>query len=175
MPLLVSDASMTSHKHLRLVRTVFSCSTGCKGIASCAGRSCDKPGFVPVCGPCIPVRSIGAWCGQRHHLGAYTSLHGAAFAYATAALSPTLDIANAVLLTLPTALLFAAGYLLRWRDIPRYWIWFGYLNWCGPSLPGTGLSPIPVHSKHMPASCHAPLFCPAGCLLLQAWCTQEDN
>ncbi|KAK9845354.1 hypothetical protein WJX81_004187 [Elliptochloris bilobata] len=54
---------------------------------------------------------------------------GIAFAYATAALSPTLDIANAVLLTLPTALLFAAGYLLRWRDIPRYWIWFGYVNW----------------------------------------------
>ncbi len=40
-----------------------------------------------------------------------------------------MDIANAVLLTLPTALLFAAGYLLRWRDIPRYWIWFGYINW----------------------------------------------
>ena len=36
-----------------------------------------------------------------------------------------------MLLTLPTALLFAAGYLLRWRNIPRYWIWFGYINWCG--------------------------------------------
>ena len=47
-----------------------------------------------------------------------------------------------MLLTLPTALLFAAGYLLRWRDIPRYWIWFGYINWCGP---GAGLSPLPVH------------------------------
>ena len=70
-------------------------------------------------------------------------LHGAAFAYATAALSPTLDIANAVLLTLPTALLFAAGYLLRWRNIPRYWIWFGYINWCGPAPPGTGLIPSP--------------------------------
>lgn len=68
----------------------------------------------------------------------------AAFAYATAALSPTLDIANAVLLTLPTALLFAAGYVLRWRDIPRYWIWFGYINWCGPAPPGTGLLPSPL-------------------------------
>lgn len=34
-----------------------------------------------------------------------------------------MDIANAVLLTYPTALLFAAGFLLRWADIPRYWIW----------------------------------------------------
>jgi len=65
--------------------------------------------------PCCPNPE---WLGAR-----------AAFAYATAALSPTMDIANAVLLTLPTALLFAAGYLLRWRDIPRYWIWFGYINW----------------------------------------------
>ena len=28
-----------------------------------------------------------------------------------------------MLLTYPTMLLFAAGYLLRWQDIPRYWIW----------------------------------------------------
>jgi len=28
-----------------------------------------------------------------------------------------------VLLTYPTALLFAGGYVLRWADIPRYWIW----------------------------------------------------
>ena len=49
-----------------------------------------------------------------------------------------------MLLTLPTALLFAAGYLLRWRDIPRYWIWFGYINWCGPI---SGLSPHPIHLK----------------------------
>ena len=34
-----------------------------------------------------------------------------------------MDIANAVLLTYPTALLFAAGFLLRWVDIPKYWIW----------------------------------------------------
>jgi glucan phosphoethanolaminetransferase (alkaline phosphatase superfamily) len=47
----------------------------------------------------------------------------AAFAYATAAVSPNMDIANAVLLTYPTALLFAAGFLLRWVDIPKYWIW----------------------------------------------------
>ncbi|KAK9906864.1 hypothetical protein WJX75_009364 [Coccomyxa subellipsoidea] len=54
---------------------------------------------------------------------------GIAFAYATAAVSPNMDIANAVLLTYPTALLFAAGFLLRWVDIPKYWIWFGYINW----------------------------------------------
>jgi hypothetical protein len=67
----------------------------------------------------------------------------AAFAYATAALSPTMDIANAVLLTLPTALLFAAGYLLRWRDIPRYWIWFGYINWRALP-PGPGAPAFPA-------------------------------
>lgn len=47
----------------------------------------------------------------------------AAFAYCTAALSPTMDVANAVLLTYPTALLFCAGYLLKWSSIPKYWIW----------------------------------------------------
>ena len=47
----------------------------------------------------------------------------AAFAYGTAAVSPNMDIANCVLLTYPTALLFAGGYVLRWADIPRYWIW----------------------------------------------------
>ena len=41
--------------------------------------------------------------------------------------SPTMEVATAVMLTYSTAILFAAGYLLRWQDIPRYWIW------CAPS------------------------------------------
>ena len=38
-------------------------------------------------------------------------------------MSPNMEVATTVLLTYPTMLLFAAGYLLRWQDIPRYWIW----------------------------------------------------
>ena len=53
----------------------------------------------------------------------------AAFAYATAAISPSMDIANALLLTVPTVLLFGSGYLLRWNDIPRYLLWLSYLDW----------------------------------------------
>lgn len=60
-----------------------------------------------------------------------------------------MDIANAVLLTWPTALLFAAGYLLRWRDIPRYWIWFGYINWRAPHSVH-GLPMFAVEQQAMP-------------------------
>ena len=38
-------------------------------------------------------------------------------------MSPTIDIANCVMLTYPTVLCFAGGYILRWADIPRYWSW----------------------------------------------------
>lgn len=48
---------------------------------------------------------------------------GAAFAYATAAIAPTMDIANCALLTVPTVLLYGCGYMLRWNAIPRYALW----------------------------------------------------
>ena len=51
----------------------------------------------------------------------------AAFAYAIAALSPSMDVANAVFLTIPGAMLFACGYLIRYNDIK---IW---LKWCAAS------------------------------------------
>ncbi|CAK0786885.1 hypothetical protein CVIRNUC_010099 [Coccomyxa viridis] len=54
---------------------------------------------------------------------------GIAFAYGAAAVSPTIDIANCVMLTYPTVLCFAGGYILRWADIPRYWSWLGNINW----------------------------------------------
>lgn len=47
----------------------------------------------------------------------------AAFAYATAAIAPTMDIANCCLLTVPTILLYGCGYMLRWNAIPRYVLW----------------------------------------------------
>ena len=50
-------------------------------------------------------------------------LQFAGCAYMIAAFSPNIDVANAALPTYITALLFAAGYLLRWHDIPKYWIW----------------------------------------------------
>eukprot|EP00884_Botryococcus_braunii_P013699 jgi/Botrbrau1/2232/Bobra.101_2s0060.1 len=55
--------------------------------------------------------------------------NGIAFAYAAAALSPTMNIATALLLTIPTALLFATGYVLRYDSIPRPWIWAVWINW----------------------------------------------
>ena len=62
----------------------------------------------------------------------------AALAYGTAAVSPNMDIANTVLFTYPTALIFASGYLLRWADIPRYWIWCAasFVGFLGPLVMG---------------------------------------
>ncbi|EFN50715.1 hypothetical protein CHLNCDRAFT_142571 [Chlorella variabilis] len=53
---------------------------------------------------------------------------GIVLAYTIAALSPNMDVANAALPTYVTALLFFAGCLIRWEDIPNYWKWFGYID-----------------------------------------------
>ena len=44
-------------------------------------------------------------------------------AYAIAAVSPTMDIANAALPAYVTSLLFFVGLLLRIQDQPAYWKW----------------------------------------------------
>ena len=49
-------------------------------------------------------------------------------AYLIAALSPNMDSANAALPACVTALLFFSGYLIVWPQIPKYWIWLGYLD-----------------------------------------------
>jgi ABC-type multidrug transport system permease subunit len=49
-------------------------------------------------------------------------------AYTIAALSPNMDVANAALPTYVTMLLFFAGCLIRWTNIPNYWKWFGYID-----------------------------------------------
>ncbi|KAK9808412.1 hypothetical protein WJX73_002001 [Symbiochloris irregularis] len=54
---------------------------------------------------------------------------GIAFAYMTAAISPTMEVANGIMFTVPTILLFGSGYLLRWNDIPRYILWLSYIDW----------------------------------------------
>ena len=48
----------------------------------------------------------------------------AAFAYATAALSPSMDVANAMFLTIPGMMLFACGYLIRYHDIKIWLKWW---------------------------------------------------
>ena len=94
------------------------------------GLGCNLPSFIKEASIALACATAALALVYKVHMTNTTKVRCAAFAYATAALSPTMDIANAVLLTWPTALLFAAGYLLRWRDIPRYWLWFGYINWC---------------------------------------------
>ena len=63
-----------------------------------------------------------------------------------------MEVATTVLLTYPTMLLFAAGYLLRWQDIPRYWIW------CARAREH------PEHPTAATGSCHLPVrTAPAAC------------
>ena len=44
-------------------------------------------------------------------------------AYFVASMSPTMEIASAALPTYVVSLLFYAGFLLRWKNIPNYWKW----------------------------------------------------
>lgn len=53
---------------------------------------------------------------------------GIVLAYFVAAISPNMDVANAALPAYVTMLLFFAGLLLRWSQIPWYWRWFGYID-----------------------------------------------
>ena len=64
----------------------------------------------------------------------------AVLAYAIAAVSPTMDIANAALPAYVTSLLFFVGLLLRIQDQPAYW------KWCatnGPPLVMPGVMAAP--------------------------------
>ncbi|PSC74385.1 P-loop containing nucleoside triphosphate hydrolase isoform B [Micractinium conductrix] len=53
---------------------------------------------------------------------------GIVLAYFIAALSPNMDVANAALPTYVVTLLFFAGFLLRFDDIPNYWKWYSYID-----------------------------------------------
>lgn len=44
-------------------------------------------------------------------------------AYLVAALSPSMEVANAALPTCAVILLFFTGFLLRWNSIPVWWKW----------------------------------------------------
>jgi hypothetical protein len=53
---------------------------------------------------------------------------GIVLAYFIAALSPNMDVANAALPSYVVTLLFFAGFLLRWSQIPKWWQWYAYLD-----------------------------------------------
>jgi len=60
----------------------------------------------------------------------------AVLAYLVAALSPSMEVANAALPTYVVTLLFFAGFLLRWKNIPNYWKWCVSFT-LGPNLCST--------------------------------------
>lgn len=57
-----------------------------------------------------------------------TLTNGIVLAYTVAAASPNMDIANAGLPTYVVTLLFFAGFLFRFHDIPRYWFWYSKID-----------------------------------------------
>ncbi|KAL4428045.1 hypothetical protein ABPG75_002134 [Micractinium tetrahymenae] len=59
---------------------------------------------------------------------AVTLCCGIVLAYTIAAISPNMDVANAALPAYVTMLLFFAGMLIRWADIPKYWRWFSLVD-----------------------------------------------
>ena len=90
----------------------------------------------------------------------------AAFAYGTAALSPTMDIANAIMFTVPTILLFGAGYLLRWNAIPRY------LLWCAAASADFTHASLPGGCSILILGVGVGLSKPACCCCCCCWCWQ---
>eukprot|EP01025_Chloroclados_australasicus_P023816 TRINITY_DN2402_c0_g1_i2.p1 TRINITY_DN2402_c0_g1~~TRINITY_DN2402_c0_g1_i2.p1 ORF type:complete len:652 (-),score=93.43 TRINITY_DN2402_c0_g1_i2:504-2429(-) len=62
-------------------------------------------------------------------LGYFISLCvGIMLAYFVAAISPNMDVANAALPAYGVTLIFFSGFLITFRDIPDYWIWWSYLD-----------------------------------------------
>lgn len=53
---------------------------------------------------------------------------GIVLAYFISALSPNMDVANAALPTYVVTLLFFAGFLMRFADMPAYWKWYSYID-----------------------------------------------
>lgn len=74
-----------------------------------------------------PIKLQGDWV--LFWLVYYATLGcGIVLAYCIAALSPNMDVANAALPSYVVTLLFFAGFLLRWSDIPKWWQWYGYID-----------------------------------------------
>ena len=74
---------------------------------------------------CIPTQ--GEWV--TFWLAYYVTLSiGIVLAYFIAAISPNLDVANALLPTYVVTLLFFGGFLFRLGDIPPWWKWYSYIG-----------------------------------------------
>lgn len=53
---------------------------------------------------------------------------GIVLAYFIAALSPNMDVANALLPTYVVTLLFFGGFLMQFDKMPDYWYWYSYID-----------------------------------------------
>lgn len=53
---------------------------------------------------------------------------GIVLAYLVAAIAPNMDAANAILPTYVVTLLFFAGFLFRYDDMPPWWKWYSYID-----------------------------------------------
>lgn len=57
-----------------------------------------------------------------------TLSNGIVLAYFIAAISPNLDVANALLPTYVVTLLFFGGFLFKFDDMPPWWKWYSYIG-----------------------------------------------
>ncbi|GLC33334.1 hypothetical protein PLESTB_000344800 [Pleodorina starrii] len=57
-----------------------------------------------------------------------TLSNGIVLAYFIAAISPNLDVANALLPTYVVTLLFFGGFLFRFHEMPPWWKWYSYID-----------------------------------------------
>lgn len=65
-----------------------------------------------------------------------TLCNGIVLAYFVAALSPNMDVANALLPTYVVTLMFFAGFLFRLDAMPKYWKWYSYIGFARYSWGG---------------------------------------
>ncbi|KAG1675328.1 hypothetical protein FOA52_016002 [Chlamydomonas sp. UWO 241] len=73
------------------------------------------------------VQLQGEWVS--FWLGYLTTLSiGIVLAYFIAAISPNLDVANALLPTYVVTLLFFCGFLFNLKEIPPWWEWYSYID-----------------------------------------------
>jgi len=55
---------------------------------------------------------------------------GIAIAYFVAAISPNMDVANALLPVYAVTLMLFAGFLIRYPSMPPWWRWYSYIDFC---------------------------------------------
>lgn len=90
-------------------------------VCSARVRSCSPPvlclsaivGLNPCSPPSLPPPSLS---------------NGIVLAYFIAAISPNLDVANALLPTYVVTLLFFGGFLFRFHEMPPWWKWYSYID-----------------------------------------------